>query len=112
MDGMWGRVQAELEAREGHQGLNPYDLLEMPKAQRNFLTKLLKLRVISLADAAAELGQTEAKAEQTLAELVEKTYLVEFEKKGIKHYKVLLARRGGKELPLNLWDDLTQKLEE
>jgi Fic family protein len=112
MDGMWGRVQAELEAREGRQGLSPYDLLEMPRAQRNLLKKLLKQRVISLADAAAELEQPEATAERTLGELVEKTYLVEFEKKGIKHYKLLLARKEGKELPFNVWDDLTQKLEE
>jgi hypothetical protein len=109
VDGLFGRVQAEVDARQGHKGLSPYDLLELPKSQRNLMKKLLRQRVISLRDAAAELGQSEAKAEKSLGALVEKTYLVEFEKKGEKHYKILLARKGGKELPLNIWDELMEK---
>jgi hypothetical protein len=89
--------------------MSPYDLLELPKAQRELMKKLLKQRIISLPDAAVELGQTEAKAEKTLSALVEETYLVEFEKKGQKHYKILLARKEGKELPFNIWDELTEK---
>ena len=109
MDGIWGRVQAEVEAREGRKGLSPYDLLELPKPQRDLMKKLLKQRVISLHDAAAELQQTEAEAVQTLSDLVEKTFLIEFEKKGEKHYKILMARKEGKELPFNIWDDLAKK---
>jgi hypothetical protein len=109
MDGIWGRVQAEVDARQGKKGLSPYDLLELPKYQRDLMKKLLKQRVISLGDAAAELHQTEAEATQTLSGLVEKTYLIEFEKRGEKHYKLLLAHKEGKELPFNLWDDLAQK---
>jgi len=109
VDGIWGRVQAEVDARQGRKGLSPYDLLDLPKHQRDLMKTLLKQRVISLHDAAAELHQTEAEAAQTLSELVEKTYLIEFEKKGEKQYKLLLARKEGKELPFNLWDDLSQK---
>lgn len=111
MDGMWGRIQAEVEAREGRKGLSPYDLLELPKAERNLMRKLLKQRVISLADAARELQQSEKKAKETLGALVEKTFLIECQIKGENHYKILLARKEGKELPFNLWDDLSQKLE-
>lgn len=110
MDGMWGRVQAEVDAREGEKGLNPYDLLNLPRDQRNLMRKLLKQKVISLQDAAKELDQSESQATRTLSDLVDKTYLVEFEKKGEKHYKLLLARKGGKDLPFNIWDDLTDKL--
>ncbi len=109
MDGIWGRVQAEVEAREGRKGMSPLDLLELPKRQRDLMKKLLKQRVISLRDAATELQQSEAEATQTLCELVEKTFLIEFEKKGEKHYKLLLARKEGKELPFNIWDELSQK---
>lgn len=109
MDGIWGRVQAEVDARQGRKGMNPYDLLELPKRQRDLMKKLLKQRVISLSDAAAELKQTEDEAERTLSDLVEKTFLIEFEKKGKKHYKLLLARKEGKELPFNIWDELTEK---
>ena len=73
------------------------------------MKKLLKQRVISLSEAAVELKQTEAEAAQTLGELVEKTYLIEFEKKGETHYKLLMARKEGKELPFNIWDDLSEK---
>lgn len=111
MDGIWGRVKAEVDAREGRKGLSPYDLLELPKNERNLMKKLLKQRVISLAEAAADLKQTEAEAEKTLSALVEKTFLIEFEKKGEKHYKLLLARKEGKELPFNIWEDLAQKME-
>jgi hypothetical protein len=109
VDGIWGRVQAEVEAREGRKGMSPYDLLELPKHQRDLMKKLLKQRVISLRDAAAEMQQTEAEADRTMSELVEKTFLVEFEKQGEKHYKILMARKEGKELPFNIWDELIQK---
>lgn len=109
MDGIWGRVQAEVEAREGRKGMSPYDLLELPKHQRDLMKRLLKQRVISLPDAAAELQQTEAEADRTMSELVEKTFLIEFEKQGEKHYKILMARKEGKELPFNIWDELIQK---
>jgi hypothetical protein len=109
VDGLWGRVQAEVDARQGTKGLSPYDLLELPKPQRDLMKKLLKQRIISLRDAAAELGQSEAKAEKSLDTLVKKTYLIEFEKKGEKHYKILLARKGGKELPLSIWEEFTEK---
>ena len=111
MDGMWGRIQAEMEAREGRKGLNPYDLLELPRAERNLMRKLLKQRVISLEEAARELQLSEQEAEQTLDALVEKTFLLECQIEGQKHYKILLARKEGKELPFNLWDDLSHKLE-
>ncbi len=73
------------------------------------MKKLLKQRVISLSAATAELGQDEGEALQTLNELVEKTFLIEFEKKGEKHYKLLMARKEGRELPFNIWDDLLEK---
>jgi len=109
VDGIWGRVQAEVDARQGQKGLNPYDLLELPQKQRNLMKKLLKQKIISLSAAAAELQQSEEQAEQTLDALVEKTYLVEFEKSGEKHYKLLMARKEGKELPFSFWDDLSTK---
>jgi hypothetical protein len=89
--------------------MSPYDLLQLPKPQRDLMKKLLKQRVISLSEAAADMGQTEAEAAQSLDELVQKTFLVEFEKKGEKHYKLLMARKAGKELPFNVWDDLLEK---
>ncbi len=110
MEGIWGRVQAEMDARQGRKGLTPYDLLELPGRQRDLVKKLLKRRVISLSEAAAELGQSEAEAAQTLAGLVAKTYLIEFEKKGEPHYKLLMARKEGKELPFDIWQDLTAKM--
>ncbi len=110
MDGIWGRVQAEVEARQGRKGLTPYDLLELPGRQRDLIKKLLKQRVISLSNAAAVLGQSEEEAKQTLAELVDKTYLIEFDKKGEPHYKLLMARKEGKELPFNIWEDLAAKM--
>jgi hypothetical protein len=89
--------------------MSPYDLLELPRLQRELMKKLLKQKIISLPDAAVELQQTEAEAARTMNGLVEKTFLLEFEKKGEQHYKLLLARKEGKELPFNIWDDLTHK---
>jgi hypothetical protein len=110
VDGLWGRVQAEIDAREGRRGLSPIDLLDLPRAERILFRRLLKERMITLTDAAAELAQSEEEAEQTLGALVAKTYLIEFEKKGQKCYKILLARKEGKDLPFNIWDDLSAKL--
>lgn len=109
MEGLWGRVQAEVDARQGRIGMSPLDLLDLPGPQRSLMKKLLKQRFISLSDAAAELEQTEAEAAQTLDALVERTFLIEFEKKGERHYKILLARKAGRELPFNIWDGLTEK---
>ena len=109
MDGLWGRVQAEVDAREGRKGLSPFDLLQLPKPQRDLMKRLLKERVISLSEAAVQLEQSEEEAHITLAALVEQTFLLEFEKKGEKHYKLLMARKAGKELPFNIWDELLEK---
>lgn len=109
MDGLWGRVQAEVDAREGRKGLRPIDLLQLPKPQLDLMKRLLKERVISLSEAAAQLEQSEEEAHTTLAALVERTFLLEFEKKGETHYKLLMARKAGKELPFSIWDELLEK---
>lgn len=109
MEGLWGRVQAEVEASEGRKGLSPYDLLDLPPRERRLLKRLLKERVISLSDAAVELEESEVQAAQMLAPLVDKTYLIAFEKKGEPYYKLLLARKRGRDLPFNIWDNLTEK---
>ena len=109
MEGIWGRVQAEVEENEGRRGMRPFDMLDLTHRERSLMKKMIKKRVISMSEAEVELEESEAQAAQMLAPLVEKTYLIEFEKKGKPHYKLLMARKRGRELPFNIWDNLTEK---
>jgi hypothetical protein len=82
---LFSRLQAEVEAREKAAGL-------------------------SMADAAVFSGQDEATVRATLAELVERGFVRELEMPEGPRYRARLAPKRGRDIPLNIWQALDDKI--
>ena len=107
--GLFGRLQQELEAREQVAGLTMADVLQLPAAERQLVNWLIRTGEVSGSAVATHLGQVE-QAQSLLATLVAKGFLREQESGGEMHYHVRLAPRRQRELPDNIWQALTSKL--
>lgn len=110
--GLFGRLAAELTAREKTPGLTMSDVLNMPDDQRQLFTWLLRQRTPGLTEVARFLGRDEAAAQAVLAGLVEQGLVREFEQRGTRRYQVRLAPKRGRTMPANLWQALDDKVEE
>lgn len=110
--GLFGRVQQELEAREKCPGLSMADILLLPDPLRRLANWLVREREVGLSEVATFLEQDEAAARATLATLVEKGFVNELEIRGETRYRVRLAVKRGREVPLDIWQCLGEKVEE
>jgi len=110
--GLFGRLEAELTAREKSPGLTMSDVLDMPDGQRQLINWLLRQRIADLAQVAHFLDCDEAAVRETLAGLVEGGLVREFEQRGTLRYQVRLAPKRGRTMPENLWQALDDKVEE
>ena len=87
------------------------DLLTLPEPQGGLLKWMIRQAQVSLADVGAFLGQDEEQTRAVLDDLCEKAYVREIEMRGVTHYRVRLAPKRGRELPANLWQALSVKVE-
>lgn len=110
--GLFDRLQQELDAREKAAGLSMADLLELPETLRKLANWMMRQQTIHLADAAAFLGQDDAAAQATLAALIEKGFVRELKIHGETCYRVRLAPKRGRDVPLDVWRALDDKIEE
>ena len=110
--GLFGRLEHELEARDKAAGLSMADVLALPDPLRELVNWILRKNVVSLQDAMAQVGQDEATTRSMLASLVDKGFVREMLIRGEPHYKVRIASRTRRALPSNLWRALDEKLEQ
>lgn len=107
--GLFGRLQQELEQREQVVGLTMADILQLPAAERQLINWLMRTGEVSGTAVAAHLGQAED-AQRVVASLIAKGYIRQHESAGEVYYQVRLAPRRQRELPANIWQALTDKL--
>lgn len=110
--GLFNRLEGELAARDKSPGLSMADLLTLPEPQSGLLKWMIRQEAAAFADVVAFLGGDEAQARLVLADLVEKGMIRELEIRGVTQYRVRLAPKRGRALPANLWQALTDKVEE
>lgn len=110
--GLFNRVQGELEAREKSPGLTMADLLTLPEHQADLLNWMMRQAEIPLVEVAAFLGQDEEQARAILTNLIQRGFVREIEMRDVTTYRVRLAPRRGRHMPLNLWQALEDKVEE
>ncbi|MBX3014133.1 MAG: hypothetical protein KF832_21610 [Caldilineaceae bacterium] len=108
--GLFGRLQQELDAREHVVGLTMAEILQLPTTERELISWILRSGDVSRSAFVARLGQAET-AQDTITDLIAKGFLREEEKNNELYYSVRLAPRRKRELPPNLWQALTDKLE-
>lgn len=109
MPGVFDRLQAELNSRERVDGINAADLLDLSPELRRTVQLIMRRKQMSLAEIILELDMTPSEAKRLLDALVKKGYLKSFEVEGEPHFKTFLARTGGRKVPVNIWDALSDK---
>jgi DNA-binding IclR family transcriptional regulator len=110
MANLFDRLQAEIETRQRLEGITPADLLDLSPELRRIMNMILRQGEMSLTDVVFELDMKPSEARELLATLVGRGYLKAFEVEGEQHYKTFLARKRGREVPLNIWEALDSKV--
>jgi len=111
MSGLFDRLGRELGAREKAAGLSMADVLTLPNELRRLFNWMVRREEVGLVDVVAYLGQDEPTVRFTLASLTEKGFVREVEVKGQPRYRVRLAPKRRREVPLNIWQALSDKTE-
>jgi Fic family protein len=109
-NGLFGRLEQELQAREKAAGLSMADILDLPDTLRSLINWILRQNLVSLHDVMVQLGQNEATARATITELVDKGFVRAIEVRGETNYKVRMASQAERNAPSNLWQALDEKL--
>ncbi len=111
MSGLFDRLGRELEAREKACGLTMMDVLTLPDDLRMLFNWMMRQEEVGLADVAAHLGQDESAARGLLHDLVERCFVREMQVGSEIRYRVRLAPKRRREVPLNIWEALGEKTE-
>jgi len=111
-EGVFGRLQSELDAREKAAGLSMADILALPDTPRSLVSWMLRQGEVSLQKLAAHVGRDESTTQAMVADLVEQGFVREMNLKGEHRYHVRLASKKHRNLPADLWRALDQKLEQ
>jgi DNA-binding Lrp family transcriptional regulator len=104
-------LPSEMEISPRMEGITPADLLALRPELRRLMNMILRQGEIGLAEIVLELDVSPSEGRRLLDTLVEKGYLRAFEVAGEQRYKVFLARKRRREVPLNIWEALSNKVE-
>lgn len=111
MPGLFDRLQNEIERREEVIGISPADLLELSPELRRLVQTITRRGEITLAELSGAVGMPADEVAPLIAALEEKGFVTASDKDGERRYKAQYARRRGREVPLNIWEALTQRIE-
>ncbi len=111
MGSLFDRIQSEMESRQKANGLSMADVLTLPDAVRHTFNWMMREGDVGLADVASRLGQDEETAQSEMTLLVERGFVREFQVRGETRYRVRLAPKRGRDIPLNIWQALGDKVE-
>lgn len=107
--GLFGRLQQELVAREKTAGVTMADLLALPPVERQLLNWLMRSGEVSASAVATQVGDR-ALAHSLLVGLLARGFVREYASAGEVYYQLRLAPRRQRTLPANIWQALTDKL--
>jgi hypothetical protein len=110
--GLFGRLEQELDAREKTPGLSMTEIITLPDPLRRLINWMIRERQVELEAAAAYFGQDVPVVEAMLTDMIEKGYVTRLEMRDKVYYRVRLAPKRGREIPLNIWQSLDDRVEE
>ena len=105
-DGLFNRLQQELEGCRIANGLRPTDVLLLPDALREFITWIMRENTVGLADVAAYAGQDQVTTASLLTDFVKQGLLGAIDIHGERRYQVQLAPERKRKPSLDLWQML------
>lgn len=109
--GLFGRLEQELDAREKTPGLSMSDVLAMPDHLRRLVGWMIRERQVELEAAVAYTGKSADEIQAMLDDMIEKGYVIRFEMRGTTFFRIRLAQKRGREIPLDIWACLDEKCE-
>jgi hypothetical protein len=109
--GIFHSLEGELAAREKSPGLSMSDLLALPDPLDRLCTWMLRQRQVSLADVVEFLEGDEPLAQKSIEDLLDQGFVREVAMGETTSYRVRLAPKQKRELPLDIWQALSDKVE-
>lgn len=109
--GMFDRLDDELAAREKSPGLSMSDVLELPDPLDRLCKWMLRQQQVSLDDVVGFFEGDEPLARRSLEDLLDRGFVREVAMGDTIHYRVRFAPTRKRELPLNLWQALSDRVE-
>lgn len=109
--GIFDRVEGELAAREKSPGLSMSDLLLLPDPLGRLCKWMLRQQQVSMPDVVALLEQDEQLAQQSMEDLLDRGYIREVPIEGTRYYRVRLAPKRRRKIPLDIWQALSDRVE-
>lgn len=110
--GLFDRLQGELEARGKSPGLTMRDVLDMPAPLKRLARWMLREEQFTASGVAGFLGGDEARAAEIIADWLERGYIRDASRSGETSYVVRTASKRRREVPLDLWAALQNKVGE
>ena len=109
--GLFNRVQGELNAREKTAGLSMSDVLTLPDPLSSLVNWMIRKGDAELPEIVNFLKQDSAKVEGLLNDLIDKGFARKIEVNDRVLYRIRLAPKRGKEIPLDLWQAIDGKID-
>jgi hypothetical protein len=104
-------LQEEINIRERSEGISPADILELPPTLRTLLNIITRKGEASLIELAKAAKHDKDEVAQALSILADKGYLREIGEGDDRHYKTYLGRTRKRQVPLNIWEGLDDKVQ-
>ncbi|MEZ4619297.1 MAG: hypothetical protein R2867_27835 [Caldilineaceae bacterium] len=110
--GLFGRLQLELEEQEKIAGFSMADVLALPNAQRKLILWMLKhRRSVTLATLADGMGEPPEHTQAVLGPLIDQGLIRAMVVGDNERYKLRLARTQNSKLSKGIWQSLDKKID-
>ena len=109
--GIFHSLEGELAAREKSPGLSMSDVLALPDPLDRLCKWLLRQRQVSIGDVVGFLEGDEPLAQRSVDDLLDRGFVREVDIGGMTYYRVRLAPTRKRQIPLDLWQALSDKVE-
>jgi predicted transcriptional regulator len=110
MPSLYDRLQDEIDRRTVQPGLNPADLLELAPDVRRLVQDIARRGDASAAELAPALGVTVEEAASLLGDLEQKGLVRGQGEGAVRRYQVDFGRRPAREVPLDIWAALSDRM--
>jgi DNA-binding transcriptional ArsR family regulator len=111
--GLFGRLQSELEEQEKVAGFSMADVLALPNAQRKLILWMIKHRqTVTLSTLADGLGESPEQTQIVLGPLIEQGLIRAMSVGGSERYKLRFARTQNSRSSKDIWQTLDKKLDD
>ncbi|NIS83197.1 MAG: winged helix DNA-binding protein [Anaerolineales bacterium] len=85
------------------------ELLELPRDQSELVHLVMRRGEVSLDDLSFELKKNQSEVGELLEDLVARGFLKSFQVEGERRYKIMIAKKSKRKLPMHFWGALDDK---